>query len=441
MYYSIIDQNYDTEYEIHATLLSDLDELLKSKCTECKLSLQLVEVIPLIDDYVNIRKTMINYKIVYIKHYEIGTRLNLFDLNTIIYFQQSKFNHLLYDYSFIMVSLKSNDFQLIDLLLDIWQQNDIMDNKKNIIMDYKYIINSISHGYKSLFGLQYVNKMFIEPNSNATILEYIFVCAFYAIDNVDVLNLIYEKGIDIKPFGYQLMAIACDKNSDVLIDYLMSLLSDIPDNANDILKIAIINYDINIIQHLVNIGVPYQVFDVDIVSKVTRYIGIENILKYILDLGATYEARSEMFVYFLKNNTETPTIDHLLNLGVNLKWNNYSCIRTCISHKHNNMTKYLIDLVETGNYTDFEPHDLINHAILSANIHIVDFLVDKYNLEINIHYLSCSVYKLKLEDQMSFVNLLKRMQYSPEFLKILSNAKIYGKQIIVDYLNQYVVLE
>nr|URM62046.1 ankyrin repeat domain containing protein [Mimivirus sp.] len=300
MYYAIIDQNYYTDYEIHAALLSDISELLKSKCTQYISSLQLVEVIPLTDDYINIRKTMVNYKIMYIKHYKIGTRLNLFDLNTIIYFQQSKFNHLLYDYSFIMTSLKSLNFQLIDLLLDIWQQNNTIDNKINIIMDYKYIINSISCCYEPLFGRQYVDKMFTEPKSNVTILEYIFLNAFYTIDNIDVLNLIYEKGIDIKPFGYQLMAIACDKNSVVLIDYLMSILSDIPDNANDILKIAAINYEVNIIQHLVNIGVPYQIFDVDVVSKITRYIEIEDILKYILDLDVTYEARSEMFIYFLK---------------------------------------------------------------------------------------------------------------------------------------------
>ncbi|AEQ32852.1 hypothetical protein [Acanthamoeba polyphaga mimivirus] len=439
MYYSIIDQDYDTDYEIHAALLSDLDELLKSKCTQYKSSLQLVEVIPLIDDHVNIRKTMINYKIVYIKHYKIGTCLNLFDLNTIIYFQQSEFKFLLYDYSFIMASLKSFDFQLINLLLDIWQQDNTIDNKKNIITDYKYIISSISTAYQSLFGHQYVDKMFTEPKSNVTILEYIFVNAFYTIDNIDVLNLIYQKGIDIKPFGYQLMAIACDKNSVVFIDYLMSILSDMPDNANDILKMAAINYEVNIIQHLVNIGVPYQIFDVDVVSKITRYIGIENILKYILDLGATYEARSEMFVYFLRKNTEINTINNLLNLGVNLEWNNYSCIRTCISHKHNDMAKYLIDLVETGDYTDFEPHDLINHAILSANIHMVDFLMEKYNFEVNIHYLSCCIYKLKTEDEINFVNLLKKIQCSLDYKGFLSNAKIHGKQIIVDYLNQYVV--
>lgn len=440
MYYAIIDQDYDTDYEIHAALLPDLDELLNSKYTQYKSSLQLVEVIPLINDDLNIRKTMINYKIVHINHYKIGTRLYLFDLNTIIYFQQSQFNHLLYNSSFVTKSLKSLNFQLIDLLLDIWQQNDIIDNKKNIIMDYKYIISSISTAYESLFGLQYVDKMFIEPKSNVTILEYIFINAFYTIGNIDILNLIYGKGIDIKPFGYQLMAIACDKNSVILIDYLMSILSDIPDNANDILKIASINYEVNIIQHLVNIGVPYQILDVDVVSKITKYIGIENILKYILDLGVTYEARSEMFVYFLKNNTETSTIDHLLNLGVNLEWNNYSCICVCISHKHNDMAKYLIDLVETGDYTDFEPHYLINHAILSANIHMVDFLMEKYNFEINIHYLSCGIYKLTIEDEINFVNLLKKIQYISDYSVFLSNAKMHKKQIIVDYLSQNIIV-
>ncbi|AZL89165.1 ankyrin repeat protein [Megavirus baoshan] len=441
MYYSIIDQNYDTDHEIHAALLSDLNDLLENKCTQYKSSLQLVEVIPLIDDNINIRKTMVNYKIVYIKYYKIGTCLNLFDLNTIIYFQQSEFKFLLYDYSFIMASLKSSNLQLINLLLDIWQQDNITDYKKNIIMDYKYIINLISRDYISLFDHQYVDKMFIEPKSNVTILEYIFINAFYKIDNIDVLNLIYGKGIDIEPFGYQLMAIACNRNSVISIDYLMNLLSDIPDNANDILKIAATNCDINIVQHLVNIGVPYKIFDVDIVSKITRYIEIENILKYILDLGATSEARSEMFSFFLKKNTEINTINHLLNLGVNLKWNNYSCIRTCILYKHNDMAKYLIDLVETGNYTDFEPHDLINHAIFSVNIYMIDFLMDKYNLEVNIHYLSSCIYRLKIEDEINFVNLLKKIQYSLDYKVFLSNAKINGKQIIVDYLSQYVVPE
>ncbi len=70
---------------------------------------------------------------------------------------------------------------------------------------------------------------------------------------------------------------------------------------------------------------------------------------------------------------------------------------------------------------------------------MVDFLMEKYNLEVNIHYLSCCIYKLKIEDEINFVNLLKRIQYSPEFLKILSSAKIYNRQIIVDYLSQYIV--
>nr|WBF70577.1 hypothetical protein [Megavirus caiporensis] len=435
MYYTIIDQDDDINHEIRAALLPDLNELFKYKHIKHKTSLQLIEVIPLIDDHFNIKKIMVNSKIVHIKHYKIGMCLNLFDLNTIIYFQQSEFNYLLYSSIFIDSSIKHSDLQLIDLLLDIWQQNDTIDNKMNMILDYKYIMNKISTSYKSLFGHQYIDKMFTEPKSNVTILEYIFINAFYTIDNIDTLNLIYQKGIDIKPFGYQLMVIACGKNSVILIDYLMNILSDIPYNANDILKIAIFDSNIDVIQRLVNIGIPYQIFDIDVVRKITKYIGVENILKYILDLGATCEARSEMLVYLLKKNTETSTINHLLNLGVNLEWRNYGCIRTCISYKHNNMAKYLIDLVEIGNYTNFEPYDLINGAIISTNIHMVNFLMEKYNLEININLVCYYIDKFTTEDEIIFIDLLKKISYVSDNDMLLSNAKKYDKKIIINYLS------
>ncbi|AVL95000.1 hypothetical protein ma614 [Moumouvirus australiensis] len=360
----------------------------------------LVEIIP-ISEIITKNSDLV------VKKFSCGTTRYLYDLDTLKFFAKNGIMDIIYSCQYVSYLFSNIGFDLIDYLIDYWLVIKPNNQKK-----YNFI-NYLKFYYKDSI-IRQLSKYpipvdFIETKiNNLSEIEYAFIFTILAYSNIYVANssflLLLDKFKNVVNINYllDLLVILFVHKKISIIKYLITEDSEIP-NLNVILKIVLLECDLDTIKYFNEIGVEFPIIDEELIDVIIEkntnsfYLcqleKFEKICPYFLNMKITLQAKSKIFDFMLQysnismfSTIKNSDLDIIKKTEFDIPYDNYLVIKTAIRYNHNNIAKYLIEIV----------NEQLNDKILKIffdesiiyNLEMVIYFIKYYSIYPNIDDLS-----------------------------------------------------
>lgn len=287
--------------------------------------------------------------------------------------------------------LTNNEFYSIYL-----QNKDLI--RMNILWNTygKNILNERMEKYITILNKNMI-KFFIENGAN---INYDFFVVLIKYNKFDIIKYIIENNIKSRQLFENklknLLIIAAEYGNFEIVKYFVKYTFIVNKKSNFIEKIK------NNLENLETLE--------EVLLIVSRYDNVD-IIKFLVDKGLSTEAIEEAFINSASEGNFNVVKYFVEIAGVNIHYNDDIALMYSVEHKHNNISKYLIDMgsnvnaqngeiliesARTGNFEIFEyllkkganiVEDTLIQSAAEDHLNIVKYILTNYDTFINIKHI------------------------------------------------------
>uniref|UniRef100_A0A6G6ABV1 Uncharacterized protein n=1 Tax=Borely moumouvirus TaxID=2712067 RepID=A0A6G6ABV1_9VIRU len=392
-----------------------------------------------------------------VKSFSCGTIRYLYDLDTLKFFAKNGVMDIIYSCQYVSYSFSDIGLDLIDYLIDYW-----LVVKPCNLMKYNFI-NYLKIYYKDTIIGQLskysIPLDFIETKiNNLSEIEYAFIFTILAYSNIFIANssflILLDKFKNIVNINYLLdLLIILFMNKKIsVIKYLIIEDNEIF-NLNVVLKIVLLECNLDIIKHFNEIGIEFPIIDEELIDVIIEKNSnsfyfcqldkFKKICPYFLNMKITLQAKSKIFDFMLQYSNSSmlsiiknSDLDIIKKTEFDISCDDYLVIKTAIRYNHNDIAKYLIEMV----------NEQLNDKILKIffdesiiyNLEMVIYFIKYYSIYPNIKDLSYVLRSFNFNDIKilnEYIFLIQISELSENDLNYLLKKakKYYANKPLIDY--------